>query len=373
MGSEENPYLIDSIAKLRLMKDLDEAESIQHFKLVSNINMDGETWDPFEFNGVLDGNGFIISDVTINQPEGEDVGFFRKLHSDGKLINVQLSDISITGRNCVGGLVGRNYGHIDHSFVTGSVIGNGYFIGGLVGVNETGTLTNSNASGSVIGNNTVPDNPSSITMTSADSGTTAFIFDPQAGTGSGIGGLAGINYSGIVTDSNATNSVRGNITLGGLIGYNYYGTIDHSYATGSIIGNYTIGGMIGSNLGDITDSYATGNVTGNVTGSVAGTAIGGLIGNSFGYITNSYAIGNVAGTANSIGGLVGMGSSIVTNSYYEEIRTGQSYDNGMGNPRTSEQMQKGYADSTIGKEEIYTGWDSEIWDFGNDMEYPKLR
>ena len=81
----------------------------------------------------------------------------------------------------------------------------------------------------------------------------------------------------------------------------YNGNITNSYATGNVTGNEDVGGLAGALWGRrniITNSYAAGNVTGE--NSVGGLA--GWLGN--GIITNSYATGNVTGNEN-VGGLAG--------------------------------------------------------------------
>ena len=124
-----------------------------------------------------------------------------------------------------------------------------------------------------------------------------------------VGGLVGYNV-GDITNSYATGSVtRTSNSVGGLVGENY-GRITNSYATGSVAGTADVGGLAGLNYGDITNSYATGSVTGT------SNSVGGLVGYNDGDITNSYATGSVAGTGNSVvGGLVGYNDGDITNSY----------------------------------------------------------
>ncbi|MFV7791758.1 GLUG motif-containing protein, partial [Aliarcobacter lanthieri] len=69
--------------------------------------------------------------------------------------NIGLENLSITGQSKVGGLVGDNtYGTISNSYASGTVSGNNY-VGGLVGDNVYGKISNSYASGTVSGNNYV--------------------------------------------------------------------------------------------------------------------------------------------------------------------------------------------------------------------------
>jgi hypothetical protein len=75
--------------------------------------------------------------------------------------------------------------------------------------------------------------------------------------------LVGVNRTGAISNSYATGRVTGGAIIGGLIGTNDRGTISNSYATGSVTGGDDVGGLIGTNdSGTITNSYATGSVTG---------------------------------------------------------------------------------------------------------------
>jgi len=162
----------------------------------------------------------------------------------------------------------------------GSVTG-GSCVGGLAGYNKGGTITDSYATGNVTGNTKV-------------------------------GGLAGYNNGGTVTNSYATGSVTGGLDVGGLVGLNDTGTVTNSYATGSVTGsNDYVGGLAGSNdNGTITDAYASGSVTGS------GDYVGGLVGYNKGPVTNSYATGSVTGSGDYVGGLVGCKySGTITDSY----------------------------------------------------------
>ncbi len=195
-------------------------------------------------------------------------------------------------------------------------------------------------------------------------------------TGNSIaGGLVGGIHSyvfGVVNIKNScvSGSVSGNC-VGGLVGYieanSERGTISNSYAYCEVSGNERVGGLVGSNSGyTIENSYAGGNVSGN-------KYVGGLMGYSDtgAAIYNCYATGEVTGTSNT-GGLIGGYSGSITASYYDSTTTKQT-DTGKGEPRTTGQMVKGTADSEVDGVQIYTGWSTDIWDFGDDDDYPVLK
>ncbi len=76
-----------------------------------------------------------------------------------------------------------------------------------------------------------------------------------SGSGNLVGGLAGRN-SGEISNSYAKGDVSGDGRVGGLAGHNDDGkTIATSYASGRVTGNFYAGGLIGYNSGAIHSSY----------------------------------------------------------------------------------------------------------------------
>ena len=150
----------------------------------------------------------------------------------------------------------------------------------------------------------------------------------------GTGALIGNMNSGTVNNSYSTASVSGDAGTGGLVGsmVGAGGSIHNSYATGAVKGDAATGGLVGSlaNSGDITNSYATGNVH---TAFAGAAGVGGLVGSSAasGNISNSYATGSVtstgAGTAGT-GGLVG--SSAASGTISDSYATGNVQNTGAG-------------------------------------------
>ena len=205
----------------------------------------GAGWQPIGdssnlFTGRFEGNGFTISNLTINRGRTNGVGLFGYTGSGAEIANVGLLNADITGTSSsVGGLVGGN----------------------------SGTITNSYAAGSISGD-------------------------------SSVGGLVGVNQS-TVTNSYVTGHISGDKDVGSLAGGNS-GTITNSYATGSVRGTFfSIGGLVGGNSGTITNSYATGFVRGS---SFSSSDIGGLAGGNSGTITNSYWDVDTSGIQTSAGG-----------------------------------------------------------------------
>ena len=114
--------------------------------------------------------------------------------------------------------------------------------------------------------------------------------------GESVGGLVGLHDAGTITDSYATGSVEGDENVGGLVGYND-DTLSDSYATGSVEGGENVGGLVGYHNDDtIETSYATGSVSGS---SDVGGLVGFVL---FGTVTDSYWDTETSGQSTSDGG-----------------------------------------------------------------------
>ena len=285
-----------------------------------------------KFTGIFDGLGHTVTGLTINRPSTDFVGLFGYT-TDSTIRNVGLVGGNISGAMSVGGLVGyNNNGTISNSYNTGNISGTGAFanVGGLAG-GSSGTIGNSYNTGSVSGTYGVGGLVGDQYGTITNSYNTGNV----SGTGefSSVGGLAGSSWAG-ATISNSYNAggVSGDRDVGGLTG-NSRGSISSSYNTGIVRGNVGVGGLAGSSRGDISNAYNTGEVSGNDgvgglagasegnisnsynTGSVTGNdSVGGLAGSSLSDINNSYNTGSVIGR-NGVGGLVGSSASNINNSY----------------------------------------------------------
>ncbi|MCG3703495.1 filamentous hemagglutinin N-terminal domain-containing protein [Aliarcobacter butzleri] len=146
------------------------------------------------YSGTFDGKGFTISNLYIHRLTQNYVGLFG-VTNNATIKNIGLKDVDIRGI---------------------------YYIGGLVGFNENGTISNSYATGNVNGY-------------------------------SEIGGLVGKN-GGTISNSYTFGTVAGNNATGGLVGYND-GTISNSYSSGSATGQSAVGGLVGLSYGTISNSF----------------------------------------------------------------------------------------------------------------------
>ena len=318
-GSVENPYMIDSLSRLRIMSLYPSA----HFVLTADIvlpevsagnnNFTPLFSDEKPFLGTLDGAGHKITNLTVYNTETFYSGLFSVIGSTGSVKNLTLENASASGTNYVGIIAGWSLGSIMDCTVSGAVThiaANGYkvFVGGVSG----------RAEGNIDGCSAAVN----LTVTDAEAETYA----------GGIAGYLSFNGSSssplTLTASGTVNIiVAGSAYAGGLVGYNYYNiTITDSYATGNVkasdnnLYSSYAGGLVGnsSNNITITDSYATGNVTASSNNN--NSYAGGLVGYSWSStITDSYATGNVKASSSSsaeAGGLVGFASSITVRNAY---------------------------------------------------------
>ncbi|MFV1883882.1 MAG: GLUG motif-containing protein [Balneola sp.] len=293
-GTDSDPYQITTLKQFQAIRYF----LSHHFVLMNNIDASatsgwngGSGFAPIgdlnaPFLGEFDGQGYSVSNLTIDRPSSNYTGVFGCIFFQAVIRNLSLNNVSITGAENVGGLVGcNNYGTISNSHSSGNVSGTGSYTGGLVGKNEGVTISISSIS----------DSHSTVNVT---------------GAGSYTGGLVGQNYRGGISNSYSTGSVSGITDVGGLIGQNYRGGISNSYSTGSVSGITDVGGLIGD---DSEGSITRSNFTGSVSGA---TNVGGLVGTIYiGSISNSYSTGGVSGVTN-VGGLVGQNlNGSISNSY----------------------------------------------------------
>jgi len=368
-GTAEDPYQIATAADLIALGETPD-DYDKHFILTADIDLDpnlpgGKVFDraviapahplPWEgyvltpFVGVFDGFDHTISHLTISY--GVYSGLFGRLGSEGKICRLGLEVVNImSGGDVVGAVVALNEGSISNCHSTGTLgthEGWGGTVGGLVGRNaggsitdcysvatvtgwdnigslagqsemgsivdchSTGTVEGVRYVGGLVGRNEEGAIISNCYCTAAIAGTDRSVgglvgynagditVSEASGTVRGeeydVGGLAGTN-AGSITVSNSSADVWGDKYVGGLIGDNY-GSISNCYSRGTASGSIFVGGLAGANRGDITASYSVGTVTGDYS-------VGGLVGANWGDITASHNTGSVRGDE-SIGGLVG--------------------------------------------------------------------
>ena len=235
--------------------------------LDNDIDLSDIDWTPIgtesrPYTGNFDGGGHTITGLKIDKSGTDYVGLIGCLGSGGKVQNVTLTNISVSGANCVGGIAGQNYGTVENCSVNGTVTGKGFTdTGGIAGSNY-GTISGCSAEGTVTGS-------------------------------VNVGGIAGGSYLGVIIDGcHSTAAVSGISSVGGVLGnLGNNSFLMACYSTGNVTATITygyahVGGVVGINgQGTVTACY---HATGEITSSV-GDRIGGIAGcNDQGTFTACY-------------------------------------------------------------------------------------
>ena len=330
------------------------------------------------FTGSLNGQNHTISNLHINRPEisnGQEIGLFGEIAASARIENVGLINVDITALDNVGGLVGVNVGGIiSNAYVTGNIRASDA-VGGIVGWNSgkiiychaTGVVTGGSGSGGLVGWNfgDIDNSYAAVDIYGVE----------------WIGGLVGVNYE-TISKCYSTGTVNGDLSrssgVGGFVGCNQR-TISQSYSTGIVNGFNEVGGFVGLFEGGypgglIADCYSTGTVNGN-------DSVGGLVGHvdyhNMNTISHCYAISSVNGHSN-VGGLVGCDSGS-SNTYTANFWLKDANHN----PNLQDIGNLGDVDGITGKSTaemkdpntfINAGWQSSIWFFQpRGVSYPILR
>lgn len=325
-----------------------------------------------QFDGELNGNGFAIKNVTVDQT-ARSRGLFQ--YTEGATIkNLVAQDFTYSNESdFTGGLIGNaNNTTIDNVAMSNlSIIDNDTctVTGGIVGIGKNTIITNSWVSGDISSKKGYTGgfagrlNGGSI----ENSYSTASIHskaDDGNATSSSTGGLVGFLDSSNISNSYVTGDVTGHTNVGGIVGETIHSRILNSYATGDATGKENIGGFIGySSDTDILNSYATGGASGT-------DIVAGFIGrdNLRTRIANSYSSGSVSVEAGGqSGGFVSSFGyqSIISNSFWDKEKSGQEISYGGGTGLTTSQMN----DPSNFKA---AGWDTTNWDFAEGVA-PKLQ
>lgn len=238
--------------------------------LDKDIDLTNTKWTPIgtdhsnSYTGTFDGGNHTISGLTVTGSE-EYAGLFGYIGKDGGTVkNVKLENVQITSDDqyaYVGGVAGYSRGNIENCSVSGSVSGN----------------SNSN------------------------------------GTSNCVGGVVGQQYGGTITECSSSAIVDGTNEVGGVAGQTANATLTACYATGDVTAerdpknNTYAGGVVGYNgASTLIACYATGKVTGTGTGT-GSIYVGGVTGdNASGTLTACYhAAETVSGPDGATGGVTG--------------------------------------------------------------------
>lgn len=269
-------------------------------------------------------------------------GIFGCTSSSASISDVEILDLIINSDDSayVGGLVGKNYGILDNSKISGLCIKNGQYVGGVVGYNggelahciveaddnlkeipegqteevtlDTKIYANGKSARFVGG--VVGFNAKSIYCCKAD----IIVEGVSTENGSYVGGVVGQNAAGanvILSAKVGGNTQAGgnSIRLGGVVGTNA-GSVDRCYSELSAVTaakNHSsyVGGIVGeTQQGTITSSY--------FDGTLEGYYVGGIVGNNYNAtIEKCYSNASILAST-KIGGLAYRTQGTIKNCYF---------------------------------------------------------
>jgi len=182
----------------KLMADIDLSGYFYDRAVIApDMNDSGLQHEGIPFTGILDGNGHKISNLTIKGHSY--LGLFGYLDGDAIVSNLSIETVDVNGiSDFVSGIAGFNYGSIIGCNCTGEVSGNDD-VGGLVGSNSIGgDITNCYSTVTVNGNEKV----GGLVGYTKGGVTMCYSTGTVIGVGQNIGGLVGerhLSY-GIVTN-----------------------------------------------------------------------------------------------------------------------------------------------------------------------------
>lgn len=336
-GTKENPYLISTPEQFRYIDVYEALGQSCYYKLTQDIAfkptvLEGDAigfnlGQMSSFSGHLDGDGHVVSNITIHDPNGY-LALFQNITSGATISNITFDATDLktwsmpSGDNIMhekGGHVAllayTNHGTIDNVHITNSkieavkdgaaaLVSLNYGTVSNCTVDRATTITGVNEVGGIVIYN---------------EGTVANCINNASVTGSKfVGGIVGRNTGKVTMCQNTGAIVAGN-TVGGIVGYNYNEAfqgaqqynpvVELCHNSGTIAAQSRVGGVVGQNGSDgtmefgfqsvsggkIQNCYNTGNITaGGLFGGVAGGVVGAnYSSNSNGGVYSCYNAGTV--------------------------------------------------------------------------------
>lgn len=277
------------------------------FNIEADIDLDGNLWVPIGaypdlFSGAVEGNGHVISNLWINTPDTDYAGLFGYT-SNSTITNLHIDTANVIGFDSVGTLVANLYdnGSISECSAINITVSGNNNVGGLVG----GLVTKSKISGS----HAVGDVQGSVQ----------------------VGGLLGSAWDNCTVQANySKGTVSAGVLGGGLIGalpfsFTAPTLVSDCYSRASVVINGEKGGgLLGGadNALLLKNSYSTGTVSG---GDLKGAAIGFLGGGIT--VENIYFDTESSGMTEAVGGYGGEpGSPDITGKTTAEMKDPEMVD-----------------------------------------------
>ncbi|MGL4589863.1 MAG: immunoglobulin-like domain-containing protein [Mycoplasmatales bacterium] len=140
-GSVADPFQIKNSRDLNLLR----TQPDKNFILVNDIDLTNEKLTPIdEFSGTFDGKGNKISNMSLVS-DPDTTAFINSLADTGVIKNISFENVDVDATSWISStVVGMNLGVVDNVKVSGVLQANsGGSIGGIIGDNRFGTVTNS--------------------------------------------------------------------------------------------------------------------------------------------------------------------------------------------------------------------------------------
>ena len=347
-GTSEDPYQIANKTDLKYLSE-NTGEWAKHFIQTADITFtdaDFEsggnfynigagfipigTWGNY-FTGSYNGNGYKITNLFINRPGVDFVGFIGMIESPGSLSNIGMENVDITGKQCVGGLAGRMTSTIENCYVKGGTVTGELLVGGLMGYDNnlsTSSISKCYSSANV------------------------------SGTGYGIGGLIGSTVEP-PSECFSTGDVSGESEVGGLIGnlnivFFDEETLGNCYSKGDVTRSSGAFTSIGAFIGLV--------IVDKNLGQRSRDEVGILV------IQNCYSIGSVDCGGATDKGFVGelypdAGIPTYNDNFFDADVSNQTTATGATVKTTTQMKTENFVN--------VWGWSSEIWE-RIGYNYPRL-
>lgn len=157
---DDGSYTVYTANGLLAWNEAAQSDYTLNCTLTADIDLTGKEWTPVgnsgqTYNGTFDGQGHTITGLNISSPS-EAVALFHNIGGGGKVMNLQLKDVTYNGSTAMGGIAHGNNGTITACSVMGTLTNttNNGAVGGIAAINY-GTITACWFNGTITGGSNV--------------------------------------------------------------------------------------------------------------------------------------------------------------------------------------------------------------------------
>ena len=334
-GTEASPYLISTSEQMNTLADLIRIAKSgmcgKYFRMTADLDFTGVEYKIVssvadeQFEGIFDGNGKKITNLTISTPDATNAALFGVIGANGEVKNLTIESSSVSGKGTVGAFAGTLRGKLTDCVNRATVTGSDAYVGGLVGKAETDNaqITGCVNYGTVTGAKNYVAGIAAAFQGAAAASEIKMTNCANHGAVNGASYVAGVvaNAKGaVISGCHNTGNITATKNVAGILAYsaNNIELLD-CYNSGTITGSDDVAGVLdyGNTKVNLTRCYNTGSV------SAAGAYVAGLVGRSnTAAIVQCFNTGDVSTTASAISssaagaaGLVAYGCPAMTDCY----------------------------------------------------------